>query len=369
MSLFAVDCEGSDSGEAPIPLILNKRNIVDHKITNSPRKTRKTNSRVKTTEPKENKVIECKRVEIEPENESKNDNFEIIDNFNQNEKSESEKEPVIQDTIEKEERVTPKSNDSLKNEEKINQKITEKHVNSQENPVKNDEDAIKEQNKPEIPEDNENERKPKKQQKEEEEYSYTYEEEEEEEDKGEFQTYTIQKDVVKHFVGKSTFFRLVFNGKTLYTAKYKKGNDVIPIMEGEDAHMSGKPDYVIIRDDSECDFSLKEKSQTGLELFSIRYYAHFGDGTRSIVLTFIKPINGIPVKVYSIDYTTERKYNNFKIKSIKNAVFRPTRKKLPVIFIRKIEKNQIEISTKYELEAAYVMALGVSTFVCKLSGN
>ena len=394
MSLYAIECDGSDSGEAPIPIKFIRQKSERLKKADSPKRTRKRgpllSQQHQQAEPKVTEIVHDLKQEViltsnkidndheEEEKESQILEDQENDEFIVEDKEETTKNDQIVDSIQqkakndkKEERSYTSSDDGedifnvpVTNSEEIAHEdleikpiiITEEDLQKT-NPVKEIGDLVEEQlivsNRTHIINTKQHE-------------IYQIDENIENTHLNFPLLFTITRQKKMHLNGKSLFFKLYETNKQILIAKCKGTRDIIPITTGDIIHLGGSSEHVLVCAENESQFSLRERNRTGNELMTINYFERGNGSRREAIISFMNPIAQI-TRLQSIDYSLEKEYDDFEIKSVKNTVFRTKESDVPLLWVRKIAENTLSVQVQFEISPVFCMAIAISSFICKIT--
>ena len=378
MSLYAVECDGSDSGEAPIPVKFAKQESkMFEKVSDSPKRTRKRNSTalankqnlVKKTETvydlKHEVIKEKQMVDINaPDSNEINSSFDEIREFKCDDSKPNENFVINYDESD---------HQSVSEEEEVH--VNRKNTMDKSNNVKNnsyDVSLTKNSSKssfaskePHITQLSQQDN--------------VSVQETQQKDEGQIDQspqkknfpllFRVTREKVMHFNGRSLYFRLYETEKQLLIAKCKGTRDIVPINSGEIIHMGGSSEYVLVCSTDEKDFGLRRKNRLGEELMTVRFFPRGPRERRGSIITFMSyddSDENFPEKLTSLDYEMDKEYNDFEIKSVKNAVFVEKGKTEPMLWVRKIGENELSIQAQFNIDPVYCMAIAISSFICKL---
>ena len=405
MSLFAVDCEGSDSGEAPIPIKFIKQKSEILKKADSPKRTRKRAQIFVSKEPeiKKTETVHDLKHEVikdalnpieEIDNDQKNgeeNSFHEDQKFNQIEKSENQDNNLGKDAfiderafnISDDEYNDPfqidegQSPQKVQNEEEDSQvskqKIVTEEIVLRNTPQHSDvADDIEEENIDLVDKDKEEKKKAKQKQKMKEieqinRILYGDDPKDMSSNENFPLIFTITREKKMHINGKSLYFKLYEANNQLLIAKFKSIKDIIPISRGDVIHLGGSSEYVLICAMNQSEFALRKKNRAGDELLTIQYFERATGGSRGSMIAFMEPNENYSTTLRAIDYQVDRDYNDFEIKSVKNAVYCTKKSQDPVLWVRKVSSDTITVQVQFHIDPVYCMAIGISSFLCKIN--
>ena len=183
--------------------------------------------------------------------------------------------------------------------------------------------------------------------------------------------YRMARESSINFRGKRTFFTFFNLSEQLFTAKYKSGNDIIPIAKGSSVHVDGPMDACIIIGNKEMDFALRLNSKNGDEIFTVRFSPPDVDEIhRKMICNFFQNIQGYPTRLFSRQPTVESlgKFTfdfggRFHLNSVKNAVLYEKKKLDNLVWIRKTGENVLEIEVSIDLDPLIIFTMGISSFI------
>ena len=181
--------------------------------------------------------------------------------------------------------------------------------------------------------------------------------------------YLIQREQKIKFNGIRTFFRFNLLQQRYFSAKLKTRNtNYIPIVSGDEIHLSGPAEAVIITGNDGKDFSLRNKSHTGHEILTIRYF-EISKSIRKMLITFFDRNENCP-KTLKSRMVNNLPFLNFEgryvIQSIKNAILFNEENGPNLLFLRKTGKNALEIEAKFDINPLFLFAIGISSFICSI---
>lgn len=183
--------------------------------------------------------------------------------------------------------------------------------------------------------------------------------------------FRIARKVVMSLTGRQTFFDFYLLSERIYSAKYKHGKEMIPIIKGTDSNFDGPMDSCVILGNKASDFDLRRKSKTGVEILAMRFYPSTKeDPHRRFVVTFFSPLENAPLRLFSRQPTV---YNNGKLTfdfggrfhhiSVKNAILYEKKSSDDLLWIRKTGVDVLEIETAFPVEPLAVFGIGIGSFV------
>lgn len=183
--------------------------------------------------------------------------------------------------------------------------------------------------------------------------------------------YRVARESSINIRGKRTFFSLFNVSEFLYSAKYKSGSDIIPIVKGQTVHVDGPMDACITVGNKETDFGLRMKSKTGDELLVIRFSPpEANEIARKLVCSIFASGEDIPSRLFSRQPTVQNMGKltfdfggRFHIISVKNAVLYDKNGKENIIWIRKTGEDVLEIEVARNFDHLIVFALGIASFI------
>jgi len=188
--------------------------------------------------------------------------------------------------------------------------------------------------------------------------------------------FTITRENSFKISGRRIYFRFNRETNCIFSAKCKsKGSEKIPIVSGSEVHLRNPSDTVLIVGNNGTDFSLRERSQTGKELLTVRYYPK-SIGTNSfrrMVITFFQKTEEMPQKLRSKTPTFTNDgvaihdfEGRYSIASVKNAVLAEEESLPNLLMIRKIAKDAADIEARFPIDPVYLFGIGISSFLCSL---
>ena len=191
-------------------------------------------------------------------------------------------------------------------------------------------------------------------------------------------TYFITREKSLHILGKQYKFQISDGEKVLYSSKFKAKSNFIPISCKETCHIKNSEDHVayIVTGNCFCDFSLREKSQTGYELMTIRFFPleKMRIKTRKCIATFFSQDQNGQTKIIRLLSKTPEKAQNGTLKfnfghkpyiqSLKNLLLYDCIDKLPAIRIRKLPADSIEVDAKQDIDPLHLFSLVIADCLC-----
>lgn len=193
-----------------------------------------------------------------------------------------------------------------------------------------------------------------------------------------FYTASIYRHKSTNLKGKRTIFQLKLDESIQYTAKMKLSSDgeSIPICKGDQCHMSSQEFFAfLIFSNNFMDFSLRKESKFNDESLSLTFRHDLQDieSPRTVNVFFFdkkegKPshlINEPPTYVQDQDSWEVDLNSNTPLESIKNAKLVDENKK-PMMFVRKMEKDRMEVEAQFCFDPIECFAIGIASFLCKI---
>ncbi|OHT12220.1 hypothetical protein TRFO_18133 [Tritrichomonas foetus] len=177
--------------------------------------------------------------------------------------------------------------------------------------------------------------------------------------------YTVTREKKAHLNGRRLFFSLFDENKILYAAKTKtKNSKTINIKKGSEAHLSAKSDAIILVGNEGRNFSLRNKSNTGEEIITIKVSPpkNKSNEIRKMTINFFEPMKDTPL-VLTSNYSKMKKDHNFKIKSIKNNILTEKGKDQNKLIIRRSNDNDLEIEIGFMHDELWAFAFGIASFL------
>lgn len=189
-----------------------------------------------------------------------------------------------------------------------------------------------------------------------------------------FKVMQIRRTKSSNIRGRRTLFVLYQYDHPIYSAKYKpiKISEYVPIFCGGEPHFKNQPQAVLLVANNNCDFSLRKDNKLGQELLTLQYRRFTTEGAhpRHLTAYFFGQNDDIPNKLenvdpefrddaWSVDLNTNEAMSSIKNCKLENDEHQP------YVYIRKTQKEVLEIEIREEIDDMYVFALGISSFLCK----
>lgn len=191
-----------------------------------------------------------------------------------------------------------------------------------------------------------------------------------------FLKYRCVRDSSTNLRGYRVNFQFFFGDVPIFHAKVKphSNTNYIGISEGTSSHI--KPPHIatILHANSFCDFSFRNGDSFGKEVFSVQFR---NDETikskpRRLIVHFFGLDDDIPQTLSNEEPSLDDEgrwiidlHSSQAIGSIKNARM-IDEKRHPYIFIRKIDKDVLEIEAAPTFEEVWLFAMTICDFLCKL---
>lgn len=189
-----------------------------------------------------------------------------------------------------------------------------------------------------------------------------------------FVTYQVRRTKSTNIRGKRTTFVLSKQDKVIYSAKYKpiKISDYIPIYDGDKPHFKNNSVAVLLFSNDLSDYSLRVPNKYGNEVLTLHFTRFMAEGAkpRHMSVRFYDNKRSLPERlenvapVFKDDSWIVDLNSNDAISSIKNCKLIGDDQN-PYAYIRKMEKEVLEVETLEEFDEICVFAFAISSFLCK----
>lgn len=187
--------------------------------------------------------------------------------------------------------------------------------------------------------------------------------------------YRISREKKTSLLGMSYTFLLYQTTDHILSATYKKGAEVATIYKGQiPADKNANGDAYVSVGNKTSDFALRLESKTGEEVLSIRFYPKEPkEAARRLTLSFFAPKEEAPSRLYSrqptetnngtIDFDFK---GRFHITSVKNAVLFEKKSDPDLFWIRKIDRDVIELQAGFPIDPLCMFAIGLASFITEV---
>ena len=190
-------------------------------------------------------------------------------------------------------------------------------------------------------------------------------------------TVSITRHKSTNFKGKRTIFQLVQDNEVKYSAKFKISSDSegIPISQGLECHLSSQQFIgFLMFSKNLMDFSFRKGSKFNQESMTIsfRHNIEEADAPRNVQVFFFQEKENRPMHLISEHPTFLEQEHSWEVdlnsndpmESIKNAKLIDDDNN-SMMYIRKMEKNRIEVEGQIFFEPLELFVIGMASFLCK----
>lgn len=195
-----------------------------------------------------------------------------------------------------------------------------------------------------------------------------------------FKTFTIKRSTSIMIYGKRIKFSILDGENVLFSSKFKGMEKIIPISAGAECHMkASEHDAYVITGNDFHDFSLREKSATGREKLTCRFFSYGKTmRTRRSVVTLFFHQSDSESNDYVLRLTSRKPVvdddgnvlHDFggrkAVQSIRNVAYIDKESNLDLIYLRKTDDDILELDSKVNIGPLSLFAIAISDFMCNL---
>ncbi|OHT06527.1 hypothetical protein TRFO_25411 [Tritrichomonas foetus] len=193
-----------------------------------------------------------------------------------------------------------------------------------------------------------------------------------------FKKYKIKRESITNIKGHKFLFQFI-GEQSKYYAKFKARplGDYIVIQDNPKVHLSDKHfTAVLLHANGLCDFSLRLNERFGPEIIALQFSTNVSEegeqAPRILTAHLFGETNNLPNKIKNrTPYETNEGLwqvdlgYGYAISSIKNCTLVDEKEK-PLVHVRKIEDDTLEIEAIEEFDELRLFAIGIAAFLCKI---